>query len=102
MKMMQCKRLALSLVSGAALLSIAAAVIVAGTLLAARPALAIDTSSISGTFDGCDWDKTYELMDGRTLVCRCYRYHYAYAPKVIVIDSTTVLIDGDEYGASVR
>lgn len=74
----------------------------AAALFAAHsPAFAVDETRISGTFDGCDWDKTYELMDGRTLTCHGYGYRYAYAPRVIVLDSMTVLIDDQEFYASV-
>jgi hypothetical protein len=61
-----------------------------------------DKTRINGTFNGCEMGRTYELLDGRTLECRSYRYHYAYAPEVIVLDSTTVVIDGDEYSVSIR
>jgi len=76
--------------------------LLAAAALIATPAAATDETSISGTFNGCEWDKTYPLLDGRTLICRGYKYHYAYAPKVIVKDSFTVIIDGEEYSAWVR
>ena len=71
-------------------------------LLAASPSLAADTAKIMGTFDGCEIGKKYELFDGRTLECRSYRYHYAYSPDVMIVDSSTVIIDGDEYSAWVN
>jgi len=75
--------------------------VLGGQLLLQDPAFAMDKTSIMGTFDGCDYDKTYDLIDGRTLTCRTYHYHYAYAPEVIILDSSTVLIDREEYDASV-
>ena len=86
----------------ASMLFVAASLACTSVLPFVTPSLAVEVTSISGTFNGCDWDKTYELLNGRTLVCRCYRYHYAYAPKVVIIDSGTVLIDDEEYSAWVR
>ena len=41
------------------------------------------------------------LTNGMILVCNQYQYSYSYRPKVIVLDASTVLIEGDRYSASI-
>jgi hypothetical protein len=43
--------------------------------------LPIGKTKILDTFDGCDYGKKYDLMNGYTLECRTYHYHYKYAPE---------------------
>lgn len=74
---------------------------VAMAIYCATPAFAVDRGTISDEFEGCDFGKVYALDDGRVLVCNGYSYSYSYRPEVIVLDQSTVLIDGNEYQARV-
>lgn len=64
-------------------------------------ASAAEKTQITGTFEGCDYDRVYALENGQVLVCNGYSYHYAYRPDVYILDGNTVLIDGEEYQARV-
>lgn len=59
------------------------------------------TTRVSDDFDGCDYDKVYNLDNGLLFQCSSYHYHYAYRPevKIMIIDGRkpTVLIAGYEY-----
>jgi hypothetical protein len=63
--------------------------------------LAADITRIDGTFDGCDYDKVYGLIDGRILVCHEYHYFYAYSPEVFILDSNLVIIEKEKVSASI-
>ena len=56
---------------------------------------ALEEYAISGSFDGCEYGKFYELVGGGVLECREYNYFYEYNPRVIA-DGRDVLFIGDE------
>jgi hypothetical protein len=58
------------------------------------------TTQIIGAFTGCEFGKKYPLFNGYDLVCQSYGYKYAFQPDVKIIDSSTAIIDGDEYSVS--
>ena len=51
---------------------------------------------VSGSFEGCDYDKLIPLENGLLFKCRTYKYHYAYHPKVVIVGDY-VTIDGEKY-----
>jgi hypothetical protein len=60
----------------------------------------IARTSVSGTFDGCDYDLPVPLDAGYTFLCQEYNYHYAYRPDFLVMDldgRKKYLIDGEEF-----
>lgn len=69
--------------------------------LAPVPSVGAAETQIVGAFSGCDFDKTYELANGRLLVCKGYSYSYIYNPTVIAIDGSSVLIGEERYEAIV-
>lgn len=81
-----------------------AAAAVGACVTAGHPtsSVAAEVTQIDGEFDGCDYDKAYGLRNGALLVCREYTYFYTYAPEVIVLDSSTVLIDRNKVSASIE
>jgi hypothetical protein len=58
-------------------------------------AFAVDEYRIAGTFDGCEYDKLYEIVGGGILECREYNYFYEFGPRVIA-DGRDVLLIGKE------
>lgn len=60
------------------------------------------TTHVSDDFEGCDYDKVYNLDNGLLFQCMSYHYHYAYHPEVKIIlirdRKPVVIIEGDEYG----
>ena len=40
------------------------------------------TTKVAGEFEGCDFNKRYELQNGSVFVCSSYSYSYSYSPKV--------------------
>ena len=67
--------------------------------LASTPAHADYT--IEGSFEGCDYDKVYELTNGQFLICSSYGYAYAYRPEVYEISGGRILIGGEEYSGRI-
>lgn len=63
------------------------------------------STQINGEFDGCEYDKRYELLNGLVFVCATYRYAYAYGPpvKIFIIGNSVqqVMINGEEYDGQV-
>ncbi len=62
-------------------------------------------TNISSEFEGCEYDKKYNLDNGLIFSCSTYSYSYSYRPDVrIVIPSggyPIVYIDGEEYDGMV-
>lgn len=60
---------------------------------------------ISDEFEGCDYDKRYELDNGLVFVCSTYSYSYSYRPEVkIIIPSggyPIVYINDEQYDGTV-
>ncbi len=58
-------------------------------------------TKVSDEFEGCDYDKVYQLDNGLLFQCRTYHFHYAYRPdvRITVVDGRRpiVTIDGDDY-----
>lgn len=42
------------------------------------------STSVDGSFEGCDYDKKIVLLNGWILTCNTYHYHYSYSPKTII------------------
>ena len=60
----------------------------------------VTNTLIDGTFDGCEYDKPYDLLNELVFVCRTYSYSYSYSPEVKIFSfagGTTIIIDGEEY-----
>ena len=59
------------------------------------------TTQVADEFEGCDFDKRYELLNGLIFVCSTYSYSYSYMPevKIILVEgwSPVVYIDGEKY-----
>ena len=60
---------------------------------------------ISDDFDGCDYDKRYELDNGLIFLCNSYSYSYSYRPKVKIVipfnGKPEVYIKGKKYRGDV-
>jgi len=58
-------------------------------------------TQVSNDFEGCDYDKRYELLNGLIFVCSTYSYSYSYMPevKIFIIEGRlpVVYIDGEKY-----
>ncbi|ARM89528.1 hypothetical protein RHEC894_CH03256 [Rhizobium sp. CIAT894] len=59
------------------------------------------TTQVNGTYEGCEYGKQLELMNGLIFVCSTYRYHYSYMPRVLILQQLQtgkikVIIDDDE------
>lgn len=67
----------------------------------------IEQTKVSGTFNGCDFDKKVPLTNGLLFVCRGYGYSYSYYPDVLILKNIRngyikVLIDGEEYDGTLE
>jgi hypothetical protein len=65
----------------------------------------ITKTSISGEFNGCDYDKHYKLSNGMTFKCDSYDYSYSYSPDFYVLKNIKYgnikyIINGDEYSGT--
>ncbi len=63
---------------------------------------AIAVTSVSGTFNGCQFNEQIPLQNGMVFVCQTYHYHYAYNPEVLILKNVQtgqlgVSIDGELY-----
>lgn len=63
---------------------------------------ALEVTSVSGEFNGCDFDERIPLENGMVFVCGEYHYHYAYSPEVLILKNVrtgqvAVAIDGELY-----
>ncbi|OWK26306.1 hypothetical protein AJ87_03075 [Rhizobium yanglingense] len=61
----------------------------------------LEDTSVTGEYQGCDYGRQIELMNGLIFQCTSYNYHYAYGPEVLILKNVKtgalkVLIDGDE------
>lgn len=56
---------------------------------------AAEEYTIADEFDGCEYGKLYELLEGLILECQEYNYFYDYMPRVIA-SGREVIIIGDE------
>lgn len=56
---------------------------------------------ISGTFEGCDYNKSYKLANGLIFQCNEYNYSYNYNPDVYILQNRygnlKVIIDDEEF-----
>lgn len=56
-------------------------------------------------FEGCEWDKRIDFLNGLTFVCASYSYTYSYMPpvKIILIKDRApeVYIGGEHYAGAV-
>jgi|GEM_PF-433252 len=68
----------------------------------------VKVSSINGEFEGCDYHKPVELIDGTILRCSSYGYQYGYMPDAVLFAKTIkasgqavvmlrLLVDGELY-----
>ena len=64
----------------------------------------ITRTNVSDEFEGCDWDKRYNLDNGLIFVCSTYSYSYSYRPEVLIVSPSggnpIVYIDGEEYAGT--
>jgi hypothetical protein len=51
---------------------------------------------VTGSFEGCDYDRYIPLDNGLLFKCSMYSYHYAYHPEVMIVGNY-VTIDNDKY-----
>lgn len=60
--------------------------------------------TISGEFEGCDFDKRIMFDDGTMLKCMSYGYQYAYMPSALILfnGSSIKMIVEDEIYDMVR
>lgn len=61
----------------------------------------LEDTSVTGEYQGCEYGRQIELMNGLIFQCTSYNYHYAYSPEVLILKSVKtgalkVLIDRDE------
>jgi hypothetical protein len=61
----------------------------------AFPVHAADEYTIAGEFDGCDFNKLYELQGGGVMECEEYKYFYEFQPRVIA-SGREVIVVGNE------
>ena len=58
-------------------------------------------TSVSDDFEGCDFDKRIEFLNGLIFICQTYSYTYSYMPKVkiFIIENRLpqLCIKGKEY-----
>lgn len=58
-------------------------------------------TSISGTFEGCDYEKVYKLDNGLKFECQEYNYSYSYYPDVYLLtnkyNNIKVIIEDEKY-----
>jgi hypothetical protein len=62
--------------------------------------IVVAKTTVSGTFNGCDYDLPVPLDGGYTFLCQEYNYHYAYRPDFIVMErenSRKYVIDNQEF-----
>lgn len=64
----------------------------------------VEETCVSGSFNGCEYDKKIELVNERIFKCSTYRFHYAYSPVVQIVTKyyngiaiKYIIINGDEY-----
>lgn len=41
-------------------------------------------TQVDGEFEGCDFDKKIEFINGMSLECSTYSYTYSYAPTAVI------------------
>ena len=77
-------------------------ILVAWAIMLPQHVLAQPTSmTIDGEFEGCEFDRVYPLVGGGILICQEYNYEYDFAPTVIIVDTSHVVIGKRLYSASV-
>jgi hypothetical protein len=64
----------------------------------------VEETQVDGEFEGCDFDKRIQLMNGLVFVCSSYNYSYSYMPDVLILQNIRtkdlkVIIDDEEYDA---
>ena len=61
----------------------------------------VNETTVSGEFNGCDFDKFYGLDNGLIFACATYDYTYAYRPTVQIFTiekrQPVIQIDGKQY-----
>jgi hypothetical protein len=62
----------------------------------------IEETQVDGEFEGCEYGKQIQLMNGLIFVCETYNYSYSYMPDVLILKhlragDIRVIIDGQEY-----
>jgi hypothetical protein len=62
----------------------------------------VETTNVSDTFEGCDFDKHTELDNQLLFVCQEYHYSYSYRPETYILKSLRdgslkVVIDDETY-----
>ncbi|NZD54141.1 hypothetical protein [Rhizobium leguminosarum] len=58
-------------------------------------------TQVDGDYEGCNYGKQIGLLNGLVFVCSTYHYHYAYMPRVLILQQLRtsdikVIIDDDE------
>jgi len=67
----------------------------------------IDTTNVTGTFNGCEYDRVYKLDNGKLFYCGGYNYNYSYRPELYILKNVKnsnykYIIDDEEYEGEVR
>jgi len=50
--------------------------------------------------EGCEFDRTIIVEDGRALTCSTYSYHYAYRPRAVILANGTsikMIVEDETY-----
>lgn len=71
-------------------------------LILTQTPTAAGTYTIDGEFNGCDYEKLYELREGGVLECKEYNYFYEYSPEVRTDGDEVILIGDEKVEAVVR
>jgi len=61
----------------------------------------VEQTEVRGQYEGCEFDRVIQFLDGLSLQCTSYSYHYAYQPEVLIMQHISrkdfrVLIDGEQ------
>lgn len=61
----------------------------------------VDVKKISGSFNGCEYDKKIIFEDDTYLTCSGYGYQYVFNPKAVILvnkyNSIKMYVDGTIY-----
>jgi hypothetical protein len=58
----------------------------------------VSATSVTGTFEGADYDRVVRLDNGWIFQFRTYGYHYAYHPDAVVFAKEVTAADFTKYG----
>jgi hypothetical protein len=57
----------------------------------------IDSSSVTGDFEGADFDKVVKLDNGMIFEFQSYDYFYAFRPEVVIFAKKVTLSTGKDF-----